>query len=185
MAMGEHRNDGSENELSNNTLAPNAAPANPSETAPPNPRKRQRISQACDQCRKRKSKCDGKRPICAICGPLKRKCTYGTNAKKRGLQTGYVRGLEILWGLVFKSVEGSEDTVQTLLRGDIDGVSVENWYKELAKDGEAPESLLEAWRKSTVAKDIERLLSTADDSDASEKEGFETKTILPPVAPMG
>jgi hypothetical protein len=153
----------------------------PTENPTSNRRKRQRISQACDQCRKRKSRCDGKRPVCAICGPLKRKCTYGINGKKRGLQTGHVRGLEILWGLVFNKVQGSEETVRTLLRDDFDGVSIENWYKEMARDGEAPQSLLDAWRKSTLAKEMEKLLTAADDSDSSDKEGRKGSALLEPM----
>ena len=77
---------------------------------------KQRISRACDRCRSRRAKCDGSQPTCATCAAADVSCTYGSHTKKRGLPTGYVRLLESLWALVFKSVPGAEDTTLQLLR---------------------------------------------------------------------
>lgn len=46
----------------------------PPRTSPP--RKRQRVSLACTNCRKRKSRCDGHRPDCSLCQELHVQCVY-------------------------------------------------------------------------------------------------------------
>ncbi|MCJ1257914.1 hypothetical protein MMC24_005742 [Lignoscripta atroalba] len=125
-------------------------------------RKRQRVSQACDQCRSRKDRCDGGQPVCSTCSPLGRTCSYEPNPKKRGLPTGYVRVLEILWGLVFENIHGSEDTVLALLRSVKSLVELQGRTLITAKDGDATEHHLESWRKSAVSKEVERLLSGPD-----------------------
>lgn len=82
---------------------------------------RKRVSQACDRCRSRKDKCDGKKPACSTCVTNGRSCSYDANVKKRGLPEGYVRGLEKLWGLAIKEVDAVEDNVLAALAGDEDG----------------------------------------------------------------
>lgn len=77
---------------------------------------KQRISHACDRCRSRRAKCDGSQPTCVTCAAAHVTCTYGTHTKKRGLPTGYVRLLELLWVLVFDSTPGAEDATLQLLR---------------------------------------------------------------------
>jgi hypothetical protein len=37
---------------------------------------RKRVSQACDRCRSRKDKCDGKKPVCSTCAALEQVCSY-------------------------------------------------------------------------------------------------------------
>ncbi|KAI9187992.1 hypothetical protein H9P43_002383 [Blastocladiella emersonii ATCC 22665] len=44
--------------------------------------KRPRIFQACDECRRRKSKCDGQLP-CKHCSANARQCQYATNSKRK------------------------------------------------------------------------------------------------------
>lgn len=77
---------------------------------------KQRISHACDRCRSRRAKCDGSQPTCVTCAAANVTCTYGTHTKKRGLPTGYVRMLELLWALVFATIPGAEDATLQLLR---------------------------------------------------------------------
>ncbi|EEU38491.1 uncharacterized protein NECHADRAFT_55236, partial [Fusarium vanettenii 77-13-4] len=55
--------------------------------------KRKRVSRACDYCRARKHRCDGRRPACSRCSATHQPCSYGSDIKKRGLPTGYVRAL--------------------------------------------------------------------------------------------
>ncbi|KAH8656317.1 hypothetical protein BGZ61DRAFT_306564, partial [Ilyonectria robusta] len=55
--------------------------------------KRKRISRACDPCRARKHRCDGRRPSCSACSMTQHPCSYDSGMKKRGLPTGYVRSL--------------------------------------------------------------------------------------------
>ncbi|CEL03142.1 hypothetical protein ASPCAL04299 [Aspergillus calidoustus] len=107
----------------------------------PRPSKRQRICRACDQCRRRKSKCDGEQPVCKICRAAGRTCSYENGGGRRGLPTGYVRGLEVALGLVFQHIPDSQATLLKLLR-----------------DSQTDRSLaLETWRKSKVASQISTL----------------------------
>ncbi|RKP35442.1 hypothetical protein BJ085DRAFT_7887, partial [Dimargaris cristalligena] len=55
---------------------------------------RQRVSRACDACRKKKVKCDGVSPICTNCQLLENVCTYKDTAKKRGPPKGYIDAIE-------------------------------------------------------------------------------------------
>lgn len=44
--------------------------------------KRQRVSRACDSCRRKKIKCDGVRPTCTNCGNSKQPCVYTVPERK-------------------------------------------------------------------------------------------------------
>ncbi|KAJ0128368.1 Gag protein [Fusarium oxysporum f. sp. albedinis] len=59
--------------------------------------KRKRVSRACNYCRIRKHRCDGTHPTCSRCSAIHQPCNYGSDNKKRGLPTGYVHALELLW----------------------------------------------------------------------------------------
>ncbi|KAF2161042.1 hypothetical protein M409DRAFT_33065, partial [Zasmidium cellare ATCC 36951] len=50
---------------------------------------RMRVTQACNECRKRKDRCDGARPSCSRCVSCDRPCRYNQSNKKRGLRGGY------------------------------------------------------------------------------------------------
>lgn len=49
---------------------------------------------ACGCCRRRKLKCDGKRPTCSTCQRLHQVCEYPEIVRKAGPKRGYVRSLE-------------------------------------------------------------------------------------------
>ncbi|KAJ2161507.1 hypothetical protein GGF46_001446 [Coemansia sp. RSA 552] len=68
--------------------------------------KRQRISRACDRCRRKKVKCDGRRPICTHCEAIGCSCTYLDATKKRGPPKGYI-----------DAIEGRLHAVEGLLQG--------------------------------------------------------------------
>lgn len=114
-----------------------------------------RVSRACDQCRSKKDKCDGFRPTCSTCTSLNRACTYKSNPKKRGVPTGYIRTLEILWGIIFSEIKGSENVTQALLRTG----NVPNHLATVNRDGESGDAYISAWKNSIVLKDIEKILS--------------------------
>ncbi|KAK4862216.1 hypothetical protein LT330_003354 [Penicillium expansum] len=116
--------------------------------------KRQRVSRACDSCRTKKDKCDGIQPICSTCVSLCRPCTYKTNPKKRGLPTGYIRSLELLWGLVFQKIQGSEDVMRALMRS----INLPGHLATMGKEAEGSDALLASFKNSTVLRDIERIL---------------------------
>ncbi|CAI7588921.1 unnamed protein product [Penicillium glandicola] len=116
--------------------------------------KRQRVSRACDSCRSKKDKCDGLQPVCSTCASLCRPCTYKANPKKRGLPTGYIRSLELLWGLVFQRIQGSEDVMRALMRS----INLPSHLATMGKETEGSDALLASFKNSTVLRDIERIL---------------------------
>ncbi|KAI1117235.1 N-terminal binuclear Zn cluster-containing protein [Nemania sp. NC0429] len=61
-----------------------------------NEAKRRRIARACDMCRKKKIKCDGKLPLCSHCINYKTECVFTQVEKKRSPPKGakYIEGLE-------------------------------------------------------------------------------------------
>ncbi len=48
-------------------------------------------TQACDMCRKKKIKCDGKLPACSHCVNYKNECVFTQVEKKRNPPKGYVQ----------------------------------------------------------------------------------------------
>ncbi|KAI8580213.1 hypothetical protein K450DRAFT_238703 [Umbelopsis ramanniana AG] len=56
--------------------------------------KRQRVSRACDLCRRKKVKCDGLIPVCSNCQQFSYLCTYKDTTKKRGPPKGYIEAIE-------------------------------------------------------------------------------------------
>lgn len=50
--------------------------------------KRRRIARACDMCRKKKIKCDGKLPKCGHCTNYKTECVFTQVEKKRNPPKG-------------------------------------------------------------------------------------------------
>ncbi|KAJ5666685.1 hypothetical protein N7462_011094 [Penicillium macrosclerotiorum] len=138
----------------------------------PRPSKRQRIYRACDQCRRRKSKCDGEQPVCKICHSANRACTYESGGGRRGLQSGYVRSLEIVLGLAFRHIPNSEGTIRRLLR---ESRAKDNF---LASDL-ARQSLL-IWQKSKLSREVSHLLTSGsgdNDHDDSDWEAIETRNL--------
>ncbi|KAJ5729458.1 C6 zinc finger domain protein [Penicillium malachiteum] len=120
----------------------------------PRPSKRRRIYRACDQCRRRKSKCDGEQPICSICSSAGRDCTYQTGGGRRGLAPGYVRSLEIILGLVCQNVPNTEATIHGILF-DPPG---KNFFRSRQAN-----NALNAWRNSKLSKNVSHLLSPNED----------------------
>ena len=49
---------------------------------------------ACQVCRKRKLRCDGRKPSCGKCTQLGHQCAYDESRKKSGPKRGYVKQLE-------------------------------------------------------------------------------------------
>ena len=126
---------------------------------------RKRVSQACDRCRSRKDKCDGKKPTCSTCTTHGRLCSYDTNVKKRGLPEGYVRGLEKLWGLAIREVTAVENNVLLIIGGESQcDRFLADWNDESNSD-----KLVEAWRKSKISKQLEILLSSTEQTPENRK----------------
>lgn len=143
--------------------------------------KRQRVSRACDSCRSKKDKCDGAQPICSTCASLSRPCTYRANPKKRGLPTGYIRTLELLWGLVFTKIQGSEEVVRSLLRG----ANIPSHLATMGKEAEGSDTLLSSFKNSIVLKEIERLLAFLEQPEEDQERAARGEVDSPADAEGG
>lgn len=85
-----------------------------------NDAKRRRIARACDMCRKKKIKCDGRMPACGHCINYKTECIFTQVEKKRNPPKGakYIEGLENRLGrmeslLKLSGLLGDEDGDRT------------------------------------------------------------------------
>ncbi|KAI9307040.1 fungal-specific transcription factor domain-containing protein [Cunninghamella echinulata] len=56
--------------------------------------KRKRLAQACLVCRKKKTKCDGIKPVCGNCNRLNQQCSYAPSNRKRGSRQVHIEVLE-------------------------------------------------------------------------------------------
>ncbi|KAF1987322.1 hypothetical protein K402DRAFT_57934 [Aulographum hederae CBS 113979] len=133
----------------------------------PPPTKRQRVSRACDQCRSAREKCDGIQPCCYTCLSSNRTCSYTVNPKKRGIQPGYIRTLEITLAWVLSNVPKCEESLNVSLRDpQVQGIIS-------GKDTDGSNKLHRKWRKSVACREIDRLLSGTGELD-------ERRTLSPP-----
>ncbi|KPM34998.1 hypothetical protein AK830_g11578 [Neonectria ditissima] len=145
----------------------------PTASASAAPAKRQRVSLACDSCRTAREKCDGNRPHCGTCAAQNRPCSYTPASRKRGVQTGYLRTIELSLAWLFEQVPACEPVLHQLLTQN-DGAE---GARILATKDKAGHRLYRRWSKSRVHKDIGRLLSdektprtdtSGDDSETEE-----------------
>lgn len=120
--------------------------------------KRQRVSRACDQCRGAREKCDGIQPRCFPCASQNRQCSWEEPKKKRGVQTGYIRTLEMALGWIFDKIPGSEDALHDLLTHE----GGQGRVMLVGKDSSAGNRLHRRWQKSKVHQEIDRVLSGGD-----------------------
>ncbi|TFB00721.1 hypothetical protein CCMA1212_007320 [Trichoderma ghanense] len=116
--------------------------------------KRRRVSLACDACRTAREKCDGGRPQCGRCVSQNRSCSYTPTSKKRGIQSGYLRAIELSLAWLLESVPECEEALYQLLvkDGGKDGVRV------LVSKGRSSSRLQEQWSNCRVHQGIETLL---------------------------
>lgn len=151
----------------------------------PDKPKRQRVSVACNACRTSREKCDGFRPGCGNCVKHRRRCVYAPATKKRGLQTGYLRTLELSLTWILDNVDNSQQEFMKFLRhGDGSRVLVD-------KGGRAGDKLHRRWAKNQVNAELGNLLSgkgisagtTEALSEISEEdtEPEASDTISPPI----
>ncbi|KAH0843496.1 hypothetical protein AYO21_07229 [Fonsecaea monophora] len=121
---------------------------------------RARVSRACTRCRARKDKCDAKQPSCTNCANAGQSCVYVAGTKRRGLQEGYVRGLEKLWAVMLQKVHGLDDAVQQVVRRNEQEL-LRIWNHQKLGDG-----LHTTWKESNVLTELEKLLSHLEHSSS-------------------
>ncbi|KAL6903023.1 hypothetical protein GGI43DRAFT_330083 [Trichoderma evansii] len=134
--------------------------------------KRRRVSLACDACRTARERCDGGRPHCGRCVSQSRSCSYTPASKKRGIQSGYLRAIELsLAWLLERTPENEEALHQLLVKDDgKEGVNI------LMSKGKSANKLHKRWSKCRVHKQLESLLvqGGAPKVEASNTEDSET-----------
>lgn len=115
--------------------------------------------------------------MCFPCAFQKRNCTYQSSPKKRGVQTGYIKTLEVALAWLFDKVPGTEDALENLLTHD----SSQTQSLLVGKESERSNRLHKRWRKSKVHKEIDRILSgghvskaRADKSSPSDNDESDT-----------
>ncbi|GJN66111.1 hypothetical protein PLICBS_000127 [Purpureocillium lilacinum] len=144
----------------------------------PSAAKRQRVSLACDGCRAAREKCDGTRPQCQTCVSQNRLCSYTPASKKRGVQTGYLRAVELSLAWLLEQVPGTEETLNQLLsQSDGSGRATVVVNKDHISN-----RLHKRWTKSRIHKEIGRLLSdgSAQTTEPSPEEtGSDTEQDSP------
>src|SRR5579859_6161391 len=87
-------------------------PTPSSQAATPGHRqKRPRVSVACDECRLRRSKCDGSRPACGSCESNRVQCMYEVPKPKANVTKEYVDGLH-------DKIKMLESRLQTITTAD-------------------------------------------------------------------
>lgn len=141
------------------------------------PRKRKRVTQACQRCRTKKFRCDGEAPSCGLCLSAEATCSYDTTSgRQRGLKPGYVRVLESLWGSVFQNIPGSELVASRLLAGL--PAHAPNVVDEPGGDDASP---LKTWRASTIPAAIRTVLDGGSLSAPDVNNVAATAWSLPPT----
>jgi hypothetical protein len=122
------------------------------------PAKRTRVSRACDQCRVAREKCDGLQPTCSTCLGTARKCSYTANPKKRGIQPGYIRTLELALAWLFQHNPDNESALkEKLAEGGASSLL-------LSRDSKESNKLHRRWRKSKFYIDVDKQLSGGEPS---------------------
>ncbi|EUC44549.1 hypothetical protein COCMIDRAFT_97965 [Bipolaris oryzae ATCC 44560] len=67
----------------------------PSQQSPTTPRPRQQAGLACDECRRRKLRCDREQPQCGLCRDSGVVCNRTTTKQPRGPKKGHLRALQL------------------------------------------------------------------------------------------
>ncbi|GAB0138416.1 hypothetical protein EsDP_00006651 [Epichloe bromicola] len=143
--------------------------------------KKRRVSLACDACRAAREKCDGARPRCGTCVALDRACQYTPATKKRGVQTGYLRTIELSLAWLFDQMPESERALHQLLVQPASGRKT----RALLGKGSAGHHLQKVWNETRVRKAIDSILSDShngpsDNSDDESNAGGNRLAVAPP-----
>jgi hypothetical protein len=90
--------------------------------------------------------------MCFTCTASKRDCTYTANPKKRGIQPGYIRSLELSLTWLFQNTDSEALLNKKLAQEGASSVL-------LGRNSKDSNKLHKSWRKSRFCKDIDKLLS--------------------------
>lgn len=72
-------------------------------TSRPGQGRQERASKACEECRRRKLRCDGREPQCGVCRDAGATCEFNAGRALRGPKKGYFKELKdrIGWYMIF------------------------------------------------------------------------------------
>lgn len=96
-------------------------------------------------------------------------CSYDGGGRKRGLPTGYVKSLELLFGLIFTAVPNGEKVVSNLLTNaqfTLEPGGKFSLTSRLAAETDTPRI---AWNESQVQQELDRRLKHLDASGEDEE----------------
>jgi len=67
--------------------------------------RQERATKACEECRRRKLRCDGQEPQCGVCRDAGATCEFNAGRALRGPKKGYFKELKdrVGWYMIFKS----------------------------------------------------------------------------------
>lgn len=95
---------------------------------------------------------------------IRHPCNYDSGPKKRGLSTGYVRSLELLWALTFTVVPNSMSIVNELIPEIQFAFGSHGRLVAVSKLVDDPEILRQVWEDSGVQRKLDQLLADAHDN---------------------
>ncbi|KZZ94294.1 activator [Moelleriella libera RCEF 2490] len=117
--------------------------------------KKRRVSLACDACRAAREKCDGGKPPCGTCLAQARVCSYTPATRKRGVQTGYLRTIELSLAWLFDQIPECEEKLHDFLTN----ASAGHETRSLLGKGGSGHHLQGLWNESRVRRAVDGLLS--------------------------
>ncbi|CCE30282.1 QA-1F quinic acid utilization activator QA-1F [Claviceps purpurea 20.1] len=151
----------------------------PDDTAEEKKPKKRRVSLACDACRAAREKCDGERPQCGACAALDRSCSYTPATKKRGVQTGYLRTIELSLAWLFDQIPECEEALYGLLAQPGPGREMHALFGR----GSKGHHLQKVWNETRVRKAIDALLADTQNmpppSDSSDNDQVGSRSDCP------
>ncbi|KAG6052191.1 hypothetical protein E4U17_005917 [Claviceps sp. LM77 group G4] len=151
----------------------------PDDTAEEKKPKKRRVSLACDACRAAREKCDGERPQCGACAALDRPCSYTPATKKRGVQTGYLRTIELSLAWLFDQIPECEEALYGLLAQPGPGREMHALFGR----GSKGHHLQKIWNETRVRKAIDALLADTHNmpppSDSSDNDQVASRSDCP------
>lgn len=116
--------------------------------------KRIRVTQACEPCRLKKGKCDGRQPTCTVCKRHKLKCSYDPNPRRRGLRPGQYSTLErrawlaeLIAAFLLHRTPGSEESLSSFFSIQDPNLP----FIASAQSQAELEELFTSWKKSGVS----------------------------------
>ncbi|KAG0330454.1 hypothetical protein BGZ99_003025 [Dissophora globulifera] len=144
-----------------------------------NQQKRSKITKACDNCRRRRVKCDGVPDGCGGCKAAKTQCVYTTSNTKRGPPKGYVEVIEDRLGKIENMLTSIVKKKNTASTSTIDK------GKAVARSSAAPTAPALSHSDSDDSPNEDE---DEDDHDEDDHTGFYTSDLVkvkqqPPASP--